>query len=432
MKAKFLTTWIFFILLAAAWVYPEHSFSQIAFSSNRDGNYEIYVMNPDGTNQTRLTNNIADDVLPTWSPDGSKIYFASNRDGTYEIYVMNANGTNQTRLTDNSASDTEPSVSPDGTKIAFRTNRDGNDEVYVMNADGTNPVNLTNLICFGWNGICPEGEPRWSPDGTKIVFATWRGGTADIWVMNSDGTNPVQLTFGLWASNPAWSPDGTRIAFSHQGNIVVLNADGTNQTRIVSVGCCISPYVGSWSPDGTRIVIFSELFDGNFEIYTINNDGTNRVRLTNNIANDLWPSWSPSIIVPFAAFDAKVEITMGPLANDDAFEVKATFALGAGSNGIDIPTEIVSLSLSGGTGTFSITIPAGAFTQDNKGRFKFEGVIDGVALETMIQPLLGGSFEFKAEGTGADLTGITNPVEVGLTIRDDGGSTTVEAEFGSK
>ena len=229
-----------------------------------------------------------DDGGPFWSPDGTKIAFVSNRDGNNEIYIMNADGTNQTRLTYNNADDIQPSWSPDGTKIAFRTYRDGNSELYVMNADGTNPFNLTN------NLDNYDGEPQWSPDGSKIVFSSWRSGAADIWVMNSDGTNPVQLTNGLWASNPAWSPDGTRIAFSYQGNISVMNADGTNRTTILSVGCCISPYVGSWSPDGTKIAIYSDRFDGNFEIYTINSDGTNRVRLTNNSASDSNPSWSLS------------------------------------------------------------------------------------------------------------------------------------------
>lgn len=127
--------------------------------------------------------------------------------------------------------------------------------------------------------------------------------------------------------------------------------------------------------------------------------------------------------VPFAAFDAKVEI------DDDEFEVKATFTVGAGSDGIDIPTEMVSLQLSGGSGSFSITIPAGAFTQDEKGRFKFEGVIDGVFLEAKITPLGGDTFEFKAEAEGTDLTGLANAVTVSLAVGDDGGSTTVEAEF---
>ena len=98
---------------------------KIAFRSDRDGNGEIYVMNADGTNQTRLTNNSAEDIWPSWSPDGTKIAFMSDRDGNGEIYVMNADGTNQTRLTNNSATEYCPSWSPDGTKIVFMSNRDG-------------------------------------------------------------------------------------------------------------------------------------------------------------------------------------------------------------------------------------------------------------------------------------------------------------------
>lgn len=154
--------------------------------------------------------------------------------------------------------------------------------------------------------------------------------------------------------------------------------------------------------------------------------------------NDVWVLTDANgiVTVPFDGFDAKVEIELGPLANDDEFEVKATFTLGAGSNGIDPLTEDVSFQV----GTFSATIPAGSFhfkpakpgKHGKPGKpayFTFEGIIDGVALEAKITPLGGNGFEFKAEGDGADLTGTTNPVSLGLTIGDDGGSVMVTAEF---
>jgi len=116
----------------------------IAFSSNRDGNSEIYVMNADGSDPRRLTDNSADDWSPAWSPDGMQIAFTSARDGNYEIYVMDADGSNQRRLSDSDDFDWGPDWSPDSTQIAFTSNRDGRDEIYVMNSDGTDLQRLTN------------------------------------------------------------------------------------------------------------------------------------------------------------------------------------------------------------------------------------------------------------------------------------------------
>src|SRR2546426_407431 len=104
---------------------------KIAFDSNRDGNEEIYVINPDGTGETRLTNNPASDFSPTWSPDGTKIAFVSFRDGFSAIYIMNADGTGQTRITNNPEGDSEPDWSPNGTKIAFAKTHAGNIQIYV-------------------------------------------------------------------------------------------------------------------------------------------------------------------------------------------------------------------------------------------------------------------------------------------------------------
>jgi len=105
--------------LPKVWAQMRLSDAKIAFASQRDGNWEIYAMNADGTNSIRLTQHSADDMYPSWSPDGRKIAFASMRDGNWEIYVINANGTNLTNLTKHPSYDTNPSWSPRGTKIAF-------------------------------------------------------------------------------------------------------------------------------------------------------------------------------------------------------------------------------------------------------------------------------------------------------------------------
>src|SRR5215212_6011065 len=126
---------------------PGEDGTKLAFTSDRDLNREIYVMNAqDGSNQTRLTDSADSDEFPSWSPDGTKLAFTSNRDGNWEIYVMNAqDGSNQTNLTMNPAFDFDSTWSPDGTKIALTSDRDGNTEIYVMNAqDGSNQTRLTD------------------------------------------------------------------------------------------------------------------------------------------------------------------------------------------------------------------------------------------------------------------------------------------------
>ncbi len=180
---------------------PGVSGTKVAFVSERDGNLEIYVMNADGSNQTRLTNNPADDWKPSWSPDGSKIIFMSARDGKREIYVMNSDGSNPVNLTNNTEDDWVPIWSPDGTKIAFASEHVGNLKIYVMNADGTNPIRLTD------NPANHGFFPSWSPDGTRIAFTSSRDGNDEIYVMNADGSNQTRLTNSpVFDFEPSWSP----------------------------------------------------------------------------------------------------------------------------------------------------------------------------------------------------------------------------------
>ena len=139
---------------------------KIAFETDRDDpdpsscgfacDFEIYVMDADGTSPTNLTNSAARDSNPAWSPAGTKIAFDTDRDGNNEVYVMDANGTNPTNLTNSADEDSNPAWSPDGTKIAFDTDRDGNVEVDVMDANGTNPTNLTN-------NATRDRKPDWQP-----------------------------------------------------------------------------------------------------------------------------------------------------------------------------------------------------------------------------------------------------------------------------
>ena len=154
--------------------------TKILFSSQREGKWQIYVVNVDGSNETRLSpEEVEREYVPAWSPDGTKIVFQSSRDGNPEIYVMNADGSNPTRLTDNRATDEFPVWSPGGKKIAFISNRDGQRDIYIMNADGSNVTRLTD------NSIT-ERTLSWAPDGTKIAFHGYPpdGSEANIYVVH--------------------------------------------------------------------------------------------------------------------------------------------------------------------------------------------------------------------------------------------------------
>ncbi len=182
--------------------------SKVAFVSERDGNPEIYVMDRDGTDPVRLTNNPANDYAPAWSPDAGSLVFESERDGNAEIYRMDADGTDVVRLTDNTATDLEPEVSPDGSQIAFDSNRDGNIEIYVMNADGSAQTRLTSNSAI-------DGQPDWSPWGVWITFTSNRDGNFEIYRMDADGTGQTNLTkHPANDFTPAYSPDGTAITFA--------------------------------------------------------------------------------------------------------------------------------------------------------------------------------------------------------------------------
>jgi Tol biopolymer transport system component len=287
---------------------------QIAFSSDReDDNYEIYTMQNDGSNVTRLTDDDANDFDPSWSPDGEKIAFASFRDDSdnEEIYVMNANdSSNVTRLTDDDALDREPSWSPDGENIAFSSNRDGNWEIYVMNAnDSSNVTRLTDDDAL-------DREPSWSPDGEKIAFVSDRDSIDDseneaidnneIYSMNADdGSDVTRLTDDdAFYTHPGWSPDGEKIAFvsnrDGSGNeIYSMNADdGSDVTRLTDDDA--NPLYPSWSPDGEKIAFSSNrVSDENYEVYVMNaDDGSDVTRLTDDDGDDREPDWGTNTSPP--------------------------------------------------------------------------------------------------------------------------------------
>ena len=265
---------------------------RIVFESDRNGDYEVYIMSSDGSNLINLTQSVGDDKAPAWSPDGQRIAFESDRDGNYEVYVMDSDGSNSTRLTQSAGGDRSPVWSPDGQRIAFESNRDGDyvADIYVMDSDGSNPTNLTQSAyndAYAWS-------PVWSPDGQRIAFEVFLDVDYEVYVMDSDGSNFTNLARSAGDDrSPVWSPDGQRIAFEsdrdgdYVADIYVVDSDGSNPTNLTqNVSNAWSP---AWSPNGQRIAFVS-----NGEIYVIDSDGSNLTRLTQNAGAEGSPAWSPN------------------------------------------------------------------------------------------------------------------------------------------
>jgi len=281
--------------------------NQIAFSKQVDLGWDIFVMNPDGSGQTNVTNyakrfSNSYSQLPVWSPDYRRIAFVSNRNGssgTSEIYVMNADGSNVVQLTRPGeipyvGQNTSPSWSPDGSKILFA--RSG--LLYVMYADGSGKTQLTQG---------QTSSPAWSPDGSKIAYTRTVLGKSYIYVMNADGSNATKLTndntvegVPYDAKSAAWFPNGEKIAFSATSvensgccvvpnmDIYVMNKDGTGVNRLTTdLKDDSSPAL---SPDGSKIAFVSKRY-GFSEIMSMDADGRNQVRLTNYNLDDLMPAW---------------------------------------------------------------------------------------------------------------------------------------------
>ena len=259
-------------------------------------------MDSDGNNQVNLTRNPADDSSPVWSPDEKKISFASNRDGNFEIYVMNADGSNQKRLTNNKANDMPLAWSPDGKYIAILSNRDDvivdsnrgitKSEIYIMNVDGSNQMRLTNDLDL-YHTI------SWSPDGKSFVICSTPRAASGAYYFDEIYISLVSRKEILTQStsnncDPDWSPDGKHVAFvsnrDGQSNIYIMNIDGTDQSALTDDSSYnIDP---SWARNG-QYIVFASRRDGNYDIYVMNTDGTKIIQLTNDPADDYMPTWSP-------------------------------------------------------------------------------------------------------------------------------------------
>lgn len=311
--------------------------SRIAFvrnmgTYNNRAYHDIFVINPDGTNERNVTNKPGDinNYDAAWSPDGSRIAFSGNWGGYDEIYVVDVDSGELTNISNTAASDSHPTWSPDGTRIAFQSRVNSYTEIFVASADGSSIINISktpdehewapmwspnsNSILIdshndGHYGLALmdagsgakrsltsspvwkkyDYTPNWSSDGKRIVLASARDVEWEIHVVNVDTGAQTRLTHDLamdWG--PVWSPDGSRIAFVKAvggDSLYVMKADGSEQKPLSNTMDYISDIYPTWSPDGEKIVFQST----GAEIYIIDTDGSGRRFLTKGV----WPIWSP-------------------------------------------------------------------------------------------------------------------------------------------
>ncbi len=292
------------LLASAIGKSPVEKIGPILFVTTRDGNNEIYAMDTNGENLRRLTSQLARHARPRWSPNGKKILFHANREHGYQIYTMNPDGSNVINISGlstihNGGAD----WSPDGKKIVFASSRDGNNEIYTMNTDGSNQIRITNHPAR-------DAWPTWSPDGKKIAFISTRSGLQKVYTMNPDGTDIFTVTTGeaTGTEAPAWSPDGKKIAFASSdpgfNGINIINKDGTERvtlTNRINAGY-LPDREPCWSSNGKEIIYASYVGDGVFDIFKISTDGSSKTNLTHSSppVENITPDWGrrPFILTP--------------------------------------------------------------------------------------------------------------------------------------
>jgi Tol biopolymer transport system component len=295
----------------------------IAFISDRDGNREIYSIKPDGSQETRLTDDKRfNNGEPVWSPDGKSIAFVRQPPNKEygeagDIWVMRADGSQAMQISPDGSAELQPRWSPDSQQIAYISNMSflttdsttgeqtyaGAYDVYISNADGSNlyrPKGYITLVMSSMGELGTITNQNWSPDGQSLAYVDCGEQSCSILGIKSEGGRlnaDYPLTQDLNANTPTWSPGGKKIAFDGPADcqdcgyeVYLMNADGSDVENLTDDPT--DDWGPVWSPDGLRLAFVSDR-DGDYEIYVIDLASREITQLTKNAAYDAQPTWSP-------------------------------------------------------------------------------------------------------------------------------------------
>lgn len=261
------------------------AFGHIIFVSDRDGQKDLFITTPDGSQISKLVNNIAEDTMPRLSPDGTKIAYVSTANNNTDIYVLDLNSGAVTQVTTAAEKDSAPTWSPNSQQLAFESFRDGNFEIYITNADGSNQTRITN-------DPAGDSNPVWSPASNEIAFVSNRFGNADILLTNPSGAVFTLTTSPAPDSAPAWSPDGNLIsyqAFSGElSNLCVIGRDGLNGRCVTQTASEYGPVV--WSPDGNWLATSASAI---IHLYNVHDNSSQQLYKTSIVPTNNSLAFSP-------------------------------------------------------------------------------------------------------------------------------------------